>query len=266
MKDRFGREIDYLRVSVTDRCNLACRYCAPPGGIRLLPREGILSFEEIEEVVREAVRLGVRKVRLTGGEPLVRHGIEDLVKRIAGIDGIEDLGLTTNGILLASKARALAGAGLMRVNVSLDTLDPGRYAWITRGGDLRRVLDGVDAALEAGLVPVKLNCVVERSPAEPDARSVARFAAAKGLQVRFIEKMDAARGRFSVVRGGAGGDCPRCNRLRLTADGRIRPCLFSDLDFPVRELGPREALLRAIREKPRAGGACAPGRMQRIGG
>ncbi len=266
MRDRFGRSITYLRVSVTDRCNLACRYCAPPGGIRLLPRAGILSFEEIEEVVREAASLGVRKVRLTGGEPLVRKGIEDLVRRIAAIEGVEDLGLTTNGILLAPKAEALARAGLMRVNVSLDTLDPERYAWITRGGDLHRVLEGIDAAVAAGRAPVELSCVVERCPGGPGARSVARFAAAKGLQVRFIEKMDAAAGRFSVVRGGAGGDCPRCDRLRLTADGRIRPCLFSDLAFGVRELGAREALLRAVGEKPRAGGVCAPGRMQRIGG
>ena len=266
MKDRFGRFITYLRVSVTDRCNLACRYCVPPGGIRLLPREEILSFEEIEEVVREAVRLGVRKVRLTGGEPLVRKGVEDLVNRIARIEGVKDLGLSTNGILLAEKAEALAGAGLMRVNVSLDSMDPGRYAWITRGGDLGRVLEGIEAARAAGLVPIKLNCVIEESPDEPDARSVARFARERGLQVRFIRRMDAATGRFWPVLGGAGGDCPRCNRLRLTADGRIRPCLFSDLAFSVRELGPAGALVRAVREKPRAGGVCRPGGMQRIGG
>ncbi len=266
MKDRFGRTITYLRVSVTDRCNLACRYCVPPGGGERLPREAILSFEEIEDVVRAAVRLGIRKIRLTGGEPLVRKGIEGLVERIASIEGIGDLGMTTNGILLASKAEALARAGLMRVNVSLDSVDPVRYARITGGGELERVLEGIDAALDAGLVPVKLNCVVERSPGEPDALAVARFARTKGLEARFIVRMDAASGRFSPVLGGEGGDCPRCNRLRLTADGRIRPCLFSDLAFDVRELGPREALLRAVRAKPRAGGACRPGRMQRIGG
>ncbi len=257
VKDPFGREITYLRVSVTDRCNLACRYCVPAGGYRLLPGERILTCGEIEEVVRRAALLGIRKVRLTGGEPLVRKGIEVLVEKVARVRGIGEVAMTTNGILLAGMARRLKAAGLARVNVSLDAIRPERYAAVTGGGDVARVLEGIDAALDAGLIPVKLNCVVERSPAEPDAVDVARYAETRNLQVRFIRRMDAGRGAFWKVLGGAGGDCPRCDRLRLTSDGLVKPCLFSRAGFSVRELGAREALLRAVLAKPRRGGRAA---------
>ena len=160
MYDSFNREITYLRISVTDRCNLACRYCMP----ELLPRpaggNGLLEFEEIVEVVQTLAPEGISKIRLTGGEPLVRKGVDALVGMISGIDGIREITMTTNGQLLSGMAARLAKAGLDRVNISLDTLDPERYREITRGGDIRRVLKGIDAALEAGLDPVKINCVL----------------------------------------------------------------------------------------------------------
>ncbi len=266
MIDPFGRSIDYLRVSVTDRCNLRCRYCMPAEGVRRLRHEDILSFEEIAEVVTVAVGMGVRKLRLTGGEPLVRRNVVDLVAALARIDGIEDLAMTTNGVLLAEHAAALAAAGLDRVNVSLDTTDPQRYRQRTRGGDVRQVFAGIAAAREAGLTPVKLNCVVDGEADAPDAEAVRQYAGEHGLEARVIRVMHFATGEFSVVEGGLGGDCPRCNRLRLTSNGMVRPCLFSDLAFSVRRLGPAEALRRAMAEKPEAGGPCEHNWMYGIGG
>ncbi len=266
MKDRYGRTIDYLRVSVTDRCNLRCQYCMPADGVPLLPRREILKFEEIVEVVRVAVELGVTKVRLTGGEPLVRRGVVGLVRMLAEIDGILDLAMTTNGILLAEHADALAEAGLQRVNVSLDAVRPERYAEITRGGDVRCVFAGTEAARRAGLAPIKLNCVVRDSSSEPDALEVARYARESGLQARFIHLMDPEAGTFSVVEGGSGGDCPRCNRLRLSSTGLVKPCLLSDLAFSVREMGAEAALQRAVLEKPAAGGPCARNWIRAVGG
>jgi cyclic pyranopterin phosphate synthase len=266
MIDRFGREITYLRVSVTDRCNLRCTYCMDEGGVALLGHDDILSFEEITDVVGAAVEMGVTKVRLTGGDPLVRRGIVELVRMVADIDGIADLAMTTNGLLLAPMAAELKVAGLMRVNVSLDAIDPERFAAITRGGRVSAVLAGIDAAVDAGLTPVKLNCVIDESADEPDARDVAEFARPKHLAVRFIRRMDLAAGSFSVVEGGEGGNCPACNRLRLTSDGLIRPCLFADIGYSVRELGPREAIRRALGAKPAAGHVSAGGQMRRIGG
>ena len=168
--------------------------------------------------------------------------------------------------MLADYADTLAAAGLHRVNISLDSTDPQRYAEITGGGDVQRVFAGIVAAREAGLVPIKLNCVVSESSAEPDALTVAEFGRENGLQVRFIRMMDTATGTFSVVEGGSGGDCPRCNRLRLSSDGMVRPCLFSDLAFSVRKLGAAQALEQAIQEKPAAGGPCAHNWMHGIGG
>jgi cyclic pyranopterin phosphate synthase len=253
MYDTFNRPINYLRVSVTDRCNLRCVYCMPPEGIQLIPHKDILSYEEITDVVCCAVRLGIRKVRLTGGEPLVRKGIVDLVAMLARIEDIDDLAMTTNGVLLAEFAEPLARAGLHRVNVSLDTVDPERFREITRGGDLAAVLAGLDAAEAAGLQPIRLNCVVERTSGEPDAQGVAEFAKTRGYVLRFIRRMDINAGEFWTVDGGTGGDCEKCNRLRLASNGIIRPCLFSDLAFSVRELGSEEAIRRAVRAKPEAG-------------
>ncbi len=253
MLDRFNRNINYLRISVTDRCNLRCRYCMPEEGVKLISHNDILTYDEITAFTRVAVAAGVTKVRITGGEPLVRKGVTSLVRMLSEIEGITDLSMTTNGILLADYADELAAAGLMRVNVSLDTLDPDRYRHITRGGELADVLRGIDAARRAGLRPVKINCVIKGSPDEQEARRVADYCVREGLEVRFIREMDLAEGTFSVVHGGSGGHCARCNRLRLTPEGLLRPCLFSDVAFPVRELGAEEALRRALEQKPEKG-------------
>ena len=253
LKDRFQRSITYLRLSVTDRCNLRCVYCMPEDGVPLTGHGSILRFEEMVEVAREAVKLGVEKVRLTGGEPLVRRNIVHLVESIARLEGIEDFAMTTNAILLPPLAGELKKAGLHRVNVSLDSMNLNRFREITRGGDLDRVLAGIAAAREAGLTPVKLNCVIQTTPDEPDAREVAAYAAAQGIEVRFIRQMNMVTGDFWVVVGGTGGDCSRCGRLRVTATGDVLPCLFSDLRFNVRELGIRQALLAAVENKPESG-------------
>ena len=205
MLDRYNRHINYLRISVTDRCNLRCRYCMPEEGVKLIRHEDILTYDEITAFTRIAVASGITKVRITGGEPLVRKGVAELVRMIAAIEGVTDLSMTTNGILLAGNARALAEAGLMRVNVSLDTLDPVKYRYVTRGGDLYSVLNGVEAARKAGLRPVKINCVIKSTPDETDAREVAEYCMREGLEVRFIRQMDLATGTFSVVHGGSGG-------------------------------------------------------------
>ena len=197
MIDIYGRRIDYLRISVTDRCNLRCTYCMPPEGVPLAWRTQILSYEEIAEVARCAAAMGVTKIRLTGGEPLVRRDLVRLVKMLAAIDGIRDLAMTTNGILLPRYARSLAVAGLNRVNVSLDAMAPDRFAEITRGGDVRQVLAGIEAARAAGLTPIRLNCVVESDSCEPDAQDVAAFAQAADLEVRFIRRMGLKHGAFT---------------------------------------------------------------------
>jgi cyclic pyranopterin phosphate synthase len=266
MIDRFGRTIDYLRISVTDRCNLRCRYCMPAEGVTLLPPAAILRFEEIVEVARAAADLGVTRMRLTGGEPLVRRGIDTLVAMLAGTGRVAELSMTTNGQRLARHAAALAAAGLRRVNVSIDAVDPARYAAITRGGDVRKVFAGIDAARRAGLNPVKLNCVLEAGGDDRDRQEVAEFARREGLEIRVIRQMNLAAGCFAVVEGGTGGDCAHCNRLRLTSDGQVRPCLFSDLTFSVRRLGAAQALRRAAAEKPACGSACSNRPLHSIGG
>jgi cyclic pyranopterin phosphate synthase len=253
MYDRFDRHIDYLRISVTDRCNLRCTYCMPAEGIRLLRHEDILSYDEICEVARVAAEMGVRKIRITGGEPLVRKGIIDLVRMIAAIPGIDDLSMTTNGILLANFAEDLKAAGLQRVNVSLDTLDPERFKLITRGGDLVEVKRGLMKAREVGLMPIKINCVTGDQMRNKDAMQVKQFAVENGFQVRFIRQMDLATGEFYTVEGGDGGNCIRCNRLRLTSNGLVKPCLFNAAGYNVREFGAQEAILQALSNKPRCG-------------
>jgi cyclic pyranopterin phosphate synthase len=265
LTDQFGRAITYLRISVTDRCNLRCYYCMGER-TRFLGREQLLTPEEIVGVAQAAVTMGITKMRLTGGEPLMRRDITELVRALSQIEGIEDLALTTNGTLLVEHAQALADAGLDRVNVSLDTVDPARFLDLTGGGDVRQVLRGIEAALKAGLTPVKINCVVgERHTAE-DLRSVQAFGRRRGLEVRPIQRIDLAAGVFSHVKGSGGGDCGNCNRLRLSSDGAIRPCLLSDLSFSVRQLGGAEAIRRAVAEKPERGRPCTHDWMHGIGG
>jgi cyclic pyranopterin phosphate synthase len=266
MIDRYGRKINYLRISVTDRCNLRCRYCMPEEGIKLLKHSDIMSFEEIVELTKTAVAMGITKVKLTGGEPLVRKGITKLVESIAAIEGIEDFGMTTNGTLLAQYAHDLAEAGLKRVNISLDTINADRYKELTRCGSLDDVFKGIEAAQKAGFNPIKLNCVVGKFSNTSGEQEVKEFGKAKGLKVRIIKQMCFETGYFSVVEGGDGGDCPRCTRLRLSSDGKIYPCLFSDISFDVRRLGAKCALEQAVIHKPESGGPCSRNLMHRMGG
>lgn len=266
MLDRFNRKINYLRISVTDRCNLRCTYCMPECGVDLIRHQDVLSFEEILEVVKVSVGFGVDKIRLTGGEPLVRKGIVDLVEMIASVKGIKDFAMTTNGTLLEKFATPLKKAGLHRVNISLDTMDPDKFNTITRVGEIKDVLVGINAAKEAGLIPIKINCVIKESPMEEDARMVAGFCHENDLEVRFIKEMDLEEGIFSRVIGGDGGHCKSCNRLRLTANGKIKPCLFSDLEFDVRELGIEQAILRSIGRKPQSGSENKINKFSNIGG
>ena len=264
--DGLNRRIHYLRISVTDRCNLRCRYCMPEEGIELISRRDILRSEEIVAIVRVAVRMGIDKVRLTGGEPLIRKNIVDLVEKIAGIPGILDFSMTTNGILLPRLANPLFDAGLQRLNISLDTVDPDKFFAITRGGDIREVFAGIQMAQKAGFETIKINCVIQETSAEPDAQAVARYASENGLDIRFIRQMDLEVGQYWAIEGGTGGDCKICNRIRLTSDGKIKPCLVNDMVFDIRELGAEEAIRQAVRYKPEKGEFSKKYRFYSIGG
>lgn len=300
--DRFGRVHDYLRISVTDRCNLRCVYCMPPEGVEFQPHEQILRYEEIAEVVKVAASLGVKRLRLTGGEPLVRREIEKLVAMLSAIEGIEDIALTTNGIYLAQKAAALKEAGITRVNISLDSMKAERFRHITRGGDLKRVLDAIDRSIEVGFSPVKLNVVLMKGFNDDEIEDFLRLTVEKPLNVRFIEympigeasdewrkrylplptvleraqamglpaeqttqvfgngpsenyRLPGAAGTFGLIHPVSNHFCDNCNRLRLTADGNLKPCLYWIDELKVRphvgnpeEL--RELFFRALSIKP----------------
>ena len=302
MIDAYGRKINYLRLSVTDRCNLRCRYCMPADGIRLLPHGEILSYEELFLVARTAVSLGIEKIRVTGGEPLVRKGILGFLSRLAGIPGLRQLVLTTNGILLEEMAEPLKRAGVRRLNISVDSLDPGNFHRITRRGDMTRVLGGVAAAERAGF-PIKLNVVVMRGVNDHEVVDFAALTMDKPYAVRFIEFMPSGAGedawrsrvvpgretldriakRFTYdkidredlagpaleyrIRGAAGTIgvitpvtghfCGDCNRIRVTASGMARGCLFSREETDLKPLlrtgdaqGLEKALLGIVRFKP----------------
>lgn len=266
MKDQFDRTIHYLRISVTDKCNLRCHYCMPEEGVKLLRHEDVLSLEEIAEFTRVAVEMGVNKVRLTGGEPLVRKGIVTLVEKLSKIEGIRDLAMTTNGVFLDKFAKPLKDAGLQRLNVSLDTLDPDRYRKITRGGDVATVLNGLEIARKTGFSPIKINTVVNHDKREPDVKLVKAYADKNGFQIRYISRMDLTKGEFWAVSGGDGGVCSKCNRLRLTSNGMVKPCLFSDIGYNVRELGAREAILQAVHTKPEKGAESQTNTFYAVGG
>jgi cyclic pyranopterin phosphate synthase len=238
----------------------------PEEGIQLLKHADILTFDEITNFTRIAVENGVSKVRLTGGEPLVRKGISALVRMISGIPGITDLSMTTNGILLKQFAAELKSSGLHRVNISLDTVDPVRFAAITREGNVFEVFEGIEAAKDTGLLPVKINCVIKESRDEEEAKGVAKFCVDNNLEIRYIRQMDLVRGHFSTVEGGTGGDCANCNRLRLTANGKLKPCLFDNIEFDIRELGSEEAIRQAVRLKPECGTVNKTGSFYNIGG
>ena len=252
MFDAFSRAITCLRVSVTDRCNLRCAYCREDDGECEQGTE-LLHIEEIAMIVAFLVRRGIRKVRLTGGEPLLREDIVSLVQRLSEISDIADLAMTTNGVLLKKYARDLKAAGLYRLNISLDTLDEQRFHRLTNGGRLSDVLDGIRAAQAAGFVGTKLNCVISKSPDEPDARAVGAFGRSENMEVRYIYRMNPSKGEFRAVINGEGGNCGACNRLRLSCTGEIYPCLFSDVYFSIRRLGIAEALKMALQHKPECG-------------
>jgi cyclic pyranopterin phosphate synthase len=274
LRDTFGRLHDNLRISVTDRCNIRCFYCMPERDVEYAARDAILSYEEIERFVRIAVKLGVTKVRVTGGEPLVRKGVAELVRKLAAIPEIQDLALTTNGVLLPQLAEPLYQAGLRRINVHLDTLDRERFTRITRRDELDRVLEGLALVKRLGFGPIKINAVAVKDLVEPDLVPLARFGRENGFEIRFIEFMPLdAQGIWDRSRvltageiietlsrevaplieipdrdprapateyrysdgGGAIGFiasvsrpfCQNCNRIRLTADGNLRYCLFA---------------------------------------
>lgn len=297
MKDTFEREITYLRISLTDQCNLRCVYCMPPEGVK--KRTRLLSLEEIWEIAREAVGLGIKKIRLTGGEPLVRRGMVSLCRELRRLPGLEELTLTTNALLLPRMAAELKGAGVDRVNVSLDTLDAEKYGRITRGGRLEEALAGIRAAREAGLTPLKLNCVLIGGFNDGEIPALASLAQEEPVEVRFIELMPmgeppgfgpeaylscqavlerlpglerlpedggiaeryrqpGAAGTVGLIRPLSRCFCAQCNRIRLTADGRLKPCLHSREEIPVRGLhgeALRQQIERAIRHKPERHGA-----------
>jgi GTP 3',8-cyclase len=306
IQDRFGRPICYLRISITDRCNFRCIYCMPEEGIKQQPHDAILTFEEITTIVGVAAQNGIRHIRLTGGEPLVRQGLPELVGSLAKLPNIDQVTMTTNGSLLAPFASALARAGLKRVNISLDTLNPAKFRKITRGGSVDQVWAGITSAEEAGLTPIKINTVIVRGVNDDEILELGRLSLFHPWQVRFIELMpfedqkrweaftSNGKSRFVSVQeiakvldplqlvpvGEAGGDgpakvyqakgavgtigfisplsehfCNTCNRIRLTADGRLRPCLLNDQEISIRE--PLRAgtdilpyLLQAIDAKP----------------
>ena len=266
MLDRYNRRINYLRISVTDRCNFRCVYCMPAEGIPLKKHEDILSFDEITEIVKVGAQLGLKKIRLTGGEPLVRKDLPKLVKMIAGVEGIEDIGLTTNGVFLPQMAVQLKDAGLNRVNISLDTLNPEKFRKITRIGNLEDVLKGIESAIDADLQPIKINFVRIPEENEEDEKEVRKYCESKNLQLRFIRQMNLKTGEFDAVEGGYGGICEICNRLRLTADGYIVPCLHSELRYNVREMGILEAFHKAVEFKPEKGIGTESHEFSNIGG
>ncbi len=293
--DKWNRPHSNLRISVTDRCNIRCFYCMPDESIRFKPRSEILSFEEIERFVRAVVPLGIERLRLTGGEPLVRSQMPELVARLAQVEGIRDLALTTNGILLSEQAESLRRAGLQRVNVSLDTLREETFQRIARRSGLDRVLAGIAAAQQAGFAQVRLNAVAIRRLTEDEILPLAQFARRSDLELRFIEFMplDAAghwhsdqvlhstairdrieaafgplipsprpdtsqpavdfafadgRGRIGFISPVSAPFCEHCNRLRLTAEGQVRNCLFSTEEWDARTLLRRGASSQQLRE------------------
>ncbi len=295
MRDGFGRRIEYLRISVTDKCNLRCVYCMPPEGLPWLKRDQLLTYEEIEVVVATMAAMGLRRIRLTGGEPLVRRDLPELVRRLAAISGIDDIALSTNAVLLAPVAEELRDAGVARVNVSLDSLRPDRVDAIARRpGAHEAIFAGLEAAERVGFEPIKINTVVMRGRNDDEIADFARITLERPWHVRFIEvmpvgenlgisareyipmpevldrvrsiggiepvpgprgngpatyfRLPGGKGTVGVITPMSHNYCDRCNRMRLTADGQLRPCLFGDLQTnlrdPLRAGEPLEPLVR----------------------
>lgn len=269
MLDQYNRKISYLRISVTDRCNLRCQYCMPAEGIPLKSHREILRLEQIVEIANSAVELGLTKIRLTGGEPLVRNGIVDLVQMLSQIQEIKELAMTTNGILLAKNAESLKQAGLGRVNISLDTLDADKYRKITRGGDITQVFKGIEAAQKYGLTPVKINTVVIESFNKEELPLLQKYAKDHNLDIQYIRHMHLEdRHHLDPTQWETQRPppCLKCNRLRLTADGYLKPCLFSDKEIKVDFSNIKESFIKAIMSKPLEGISIKERLMNEIGG
>lgn len=255
MYDKFNREITYLRISVTDRCNLRCVYCMPEQGVLLKRHRDILSYEKIIEIAREGISLGIKKIRITGGEPLVRRGIVSFLHQLGKLPGLEELTLTTNGVLLSPLAQELKKTGLNRINISLDTLDPGKYKQLTRIGNIEDVLQGIDAAIDAGFENSKLNMVVIPGTNDDEVEKMKAFCKEKRMQLQRINhySLDNIHSIDRDYRAERPLNCSECNRIRLTADGKFKPCLFSDIEIPVDLNHLEESFEKAIREKPASG-------------
>jgi cyclic pyranopterin phosphate synthase len=265
MYDSFNRGIDYLRISVTDKCNLRCTYCLPEEGVPTRRHEEFLSHERIVEVVASAVRLGLTKIRLTGGEPLVKRGIVDLVAMIRAVPGVRHLAMTTNGTLLSELAAPLRRAGLDSLNISLDTLDPERYRRLTRWGTLADVLAGLEAALREGF-PLKINMVVLEDTAEGEIERMRAFCRTKGARLQLINHFALTREKHDQYLFDRPPRCKSCNKIRLLADGQLKPCLHSDLEIPLDPADIEGSLRRTILAKPENGCVCTNRSMAQIGG
>jgi cyclic pyranopterin phosphate synthase len=264
--DQFNREIHYLRISITDKCNLRCTYCMPEEGVPFKPHSDIMSFEKIVEVVEAAAKLGINKIRLTGGEPLVRKDVVDLVRLIKAVDGIDHLGMTTNGVLLDKLAQPLRDAGMDSVNISMDTLNPERYKEITRIGDISFTLKGIDAAIAAGFETIKINVVVMDTTPDDEIKDMENFCADKGLTLQMINHYDLSANKKNTYKFDRPPKCAVCNRIRLTADGILKPCLHSNQEIPVNPADIISSLKQTILDKPENGSVCTNRNMIEIGG
>lgn len=318
MKDSFGRDITYLRISVTDLCNLRCKYCMPEEGVTKVHHRDILSIEEIEEIAKVFVRLGVNKIRLTGGEPLLRSGILDIVEKIGRLEGLRDFAMTTNGILLKKYAEELKIRGLKRVNISLDTLDEDKYNNITRIGKLKDVLEGIEVAREVGLTPIKINAVLVGGFNDDEIVDLVKLTEKEYIDIRFIElmpigeaikyeskyfisnqivlkklpelipverkdisspavcyKLPNAKGRIGLINPVSCKFCEHCNRVRLTAQGKLKLCLHSKDEIDLKEALRKgqdieKIIIDAIGQKPEShhleDGEYVSKKMYQIGG
>ncbi len=318
MKDSYGRNINYLRISVTDLCNLRCKYCMPEEGVYKVQHGDILSIEEIEKIAKAFVHLGVNKIRLTGGEPLVRKGIVNIVEKVGSLDGIKDLAMTTNGILLKKYAGDLKTAGLNRVNISLDTLKAEKYAYITRGDKLKDVLEGIEEAKKVGLTPVKINTVLIGGFNEDEIEDFVRLTEKEEVDVRFIElmpigeaidleseyyvsnqlvlnkvpelirteiqdisspavyyKLPNGKGKVGIINPISCKFCEYCNRVRLTARGKLKLCLHSNEEIDLKNAlikgeDIEKIIIDAIMKKPEShkleSGEYVKKKMYQIGG
>ncbi|HHT50192.1 MAG TPA: GTP 3',8-cyclase MoaA [Eubacteriaceae bacterium] len=291
MKDKWTRDINYLRISITDRCNLRCFYCMPEEGIQKLNHDDILTFEQLYPIVEVAVELGISKIRITGGEPLVRKGIVNFIEKISKLSGLKDIAMTTNGILLERYAQELKEAGLHRLNISLDTLKEDRYKMITRWGELNQVLRGIEATEKAGLSPIKINVVAMRGINDDEIEDFARLTKEKPYHVRFIElmpmgeaeeiegerfitneeilnrlpdliplinedgsgpakyyKLPNSKGSIGFISPMSNHFCKSCNRIRLTADGKIKPCLHSNFEIDLKLAKTKEEIRNILQK------------------